>query len=121
MSAFSKRFLIPTQRRLEQVLTVLGNLRIMEGVPLELILRTAREDKTDAQRALFHAVCDDFGNILGYFPGQMKEVIKRVYFGDDWEKHSTEDLDYDQYSALIECVYTIAADLGYFIPDRRRR
>lgn len=89
--------------------------------PVELIAREDLRQKTDRQRGLFHAVCTDLGTAIGYWPGEMKSVVKLVYFGDEWERFSTEDLDYEHYGHLIECAYSIAADLGIVIPDRRRQ
>lgn len=88
--------------------------------PIELIVRDWKRPKSDRQRKLFHAVCNDLGIELGYFPGEMKAEVKRRYFGDDWEEYSTEDLSHEDYGHLIECVYVLAAELGIFIPDRRR-
>lgn len=88
--------------------------------PIALIVRDWTRPKSDRQRRLFHAVCNDLGMQLGYFPGEMKTEVKRKYFGDDWEQFSTEDLDHEHYGHLIECAYTLAADLEVFIPDRRR-
>lgn len=89
--------------------------------PLELIVREEPKDKTARQRALFHAVADDLGQQLGYFPGEMKRTIKQYYYGDGWEKFSTEALDHEHYGDLIECTYMIAAELGIYIPDRRTK
>lgn len=86
--------------------------------PVELIVRDWKRPKSGRQRRLFHAVCNDLGLQLGYFPGEMKKEVKRRYFGEG--DYSTEDLDHEDYGHLIECAYALAAELGIFIPDRRR-
>lgn len=88
--------------------------------PVEIIARTAFVEKSPNQRNLFHAVCDEIGVQLGYFPGEFKEVVRRHYFGFDARYFSTEDLDHEHYGHLIECTYMLAAELGINIPDRRR-
>jgi len=89
--------------------------------PVELIVAEAQAEKTPGQRALFHAVCDDVSVELGWWPGEFKNEIKRLYFGDDWHHFSTEDLNHEQYGRLIECAYFVAAEMDVTVIDRRRR
>lgn len=133
---WSRRWLIYSR---ESWLRVLGALREFgidfESNPMELIVRETFDPPSDAQRRLFHAVCEDVGVVLGYWPGEFKEVVRSKYFGDPDEvedllatlrgvptgRFSTEDLSHEYYGRLIECAYAIAADLGIVVPDRRRR
>lgn len=103
--------------------------------PVELVVREEVPEKTPRQRALFHAVCDEIGAILGYFPGEFKREVKRRYFGNPdaveelldaladlgRQEYSSEDLAYEQYGRLIDCAYLVAAELEIVVPDRRRR
>lgn len=119
---WARRWRIDSTEKWRRILAALAGMEVdFRRRPVELIAREEIHEKTDRQRNLFHAVCDDVGTAVGYFPGEMKRVVKMVYFGDEWERFSTEDLDYEHYGNLIECAYSIAADLGINVPDRRRQ
>src|SRR5262245_48025387 len=110
--AWARRWRIHSTEKWRAVLRALLQFELdFARVPVELIAREELRDKSAGQRALFHAVCDDVGVALGYFPGEFKEEVKRVYFGADWALWSTEDLDHEHYGHLIECAYMIAANM----------
>lgn len=120
--AWSRRWRIADREKWSAVLRALLGFEIdFARNPVEIIAREELREKSDGQRALFHAIVSDLATEIGYTPGQLKCEIKRIYFGDDWAHYSTEDLDHARYGELIETAYMVAADLGIFIPDRRRR
>lgn len=120
--SWSRRWRIDSREKWLRILAALAEFDIdFARRPIEIVVREEFEEKTARQRNLFHAVCDDVGVQLGYFPGEFKKVVKAVYFGDDWRFFSTEELDYEHYGHLIECAYMIAAYEGIVIPDRRAR
>lgn len=119
--AWSRSWLIDSKEKLATILRALLDMsRDPARHPWELIARELKHPKSDRQRRLFHAAAADLGKVLGSWPGDVKRDIKRIYFGDDYEEWSTEDLDHEEYGELIECLYSTAANLGIFLPDRRR-
>lgn len=119
--AWSRRWLITNRFRWKTILAALAELPIdFRKKRIELIAREEVRPKSARQRALFHAVCSDLALEIGERPAKVKDDIKALYFGTDDEYH-TEDLDHEQYGALIESTYAIAADLGIQLPDRRTK
>lgn len=120
--AWSRRWYVDSREKWRRILNALAEMQVdLKRHPVEIVVREQTQPKSDRQRALFHAACGDLAAVLGYWPGEMKMVIKLRYFGDDWECYSTEDLDHEHYGALIECLYATAADLGIVLPDRRTK
>lgn len=116
-----RRWLIDSGEKLSSVLTELAAMRpLVKNKPLVLEIRQKREEKTPAQRALWHAVIGDFAEKLGLSPRETKELIKTEYWGKR-EKVSTEKLDRVEYGKLIDFTYQYAAERDVFIPDRRAK
>ncbi len=96
---------------------------------VEIIVRSPRREKTQSQRAYWHAVLDEFGKELGYTRPQMKIVVKRLYYGSDWialpdgTKHevveSSEKEDRAAYGRLIDFTLQLAAEQNVRIRDPR--
>ena len=127
--AWFKRYRITSRWRLLAVLEALRHTLLDESEPLELILRTERVEKSDAQRNLFHAVCSDLAPFWGLTPGGVKMRVKASFYGillRDMDgiyvevQRKSEDSDYDEYSLLIDHAYQMGAADGIFIPDRRQ-
>lgn len=120
--AWSRRWRINSR---EKWLRILAHLRDFgpdfRRHPLELIVREEITPKSDAQRALFHAVCEDVGPLIGYTPGEFKDEVKRQWFGDGWQRMSTEDLPHEHYGHMIDLAYRIASWNEIYLPDRRSR
>lgn len=85
------------------------------------------EKHSKEQRALFHVLCREWGNQVGYTEGQVKEAIKQHVYGTDSVEiggrqvtvtGSTERTadgkirDKTDYSELIEHTYRLAAEDG---------
>jgi len=92
-----------------------------------------KKPKTDSQRGWWHKLLTLYGMELGYTLPEMKDVVKREYFGTKEVKvggkirelpdgHS-EQLTKMPYSELIELTYRLAAHDGVILPeaDRFRR
>lgn len=132
---FSRRWVIPTQDRLSQVLRLLGNVRVNTDTPMELIFRTEHAPKSPEQRRLFHAICSDIAKEMGLTPAEVKWKIKASFYGAELYKvkmrdgtdafwadvPSSEDSDKEEYSRLIDHAYRWAAENGVVIADRRAR
>ena len=82
-------------------------------------------DKTGEQRKSFHLLCQLFGNETGYTLNEIKELVKGELLdttvvtiaGREREvTRSTESLKRDEYSALIEATYRLAAEAGVILP-----
>lgn len=89
-------------------------------------VRLGPPDKTRAQRAMFHVLCENIGKELGCTPGEVKQYVKQYHYGIDekkvgnmWYKsvRSTEDDNKVQYTALIEAAHRWAAENGLGAQD----
>ena len=87
-----------------------------------------RQNKSDIQRNLFHALCREIGKEIGLEPGKVKEAVKADFYGIDefkvgnkWYRgiRSSEDSDRIEYSELIDFAYRWAADAGIYIGDKK--
>lgn len=65
--------------------------------------------RTQGQNDFFMKICRDFGEMVGYTPQEMKEVLVYQHFGD---KRSTSALDTKEMHDLIETSLMIAAENG---------
>jgi hypothetical protein len=133
---WARRWRIDSLEKWRATLRALLQFEIdFSAFPCEIIAREERREKSDGQRALFHVVAADLATEVGSTPGEVKVAIKEIYFGDEDAvdrlhsilvgigegRYSTEDLDHEHYGELIEVLYTTAAEMGIYIPDRRRR
>jgi len=117
-----------SRERLMEVLSLLANFLIGPEDDYLLTIAPARKEKSHEQRKLFHALCTEAGNQLGYTPGQVKAMVKEEYFGLDQITtksgktytvvQSSEDADRIEYSALIECLLQWAAENGVLLDTR---
>jgi len=119
---WQRRWRVDSRETWQRIIAALREFEIdFARNPLEIIVREEYVDKSVEQRGLFHAVCEDAAAALGdRTPGEVKELAKQIYFGDDWRHHSTEDLTHEQYGMLIETLYRLLAGEGIVIPDRRQ-
>lgn len=103
------------------------------GKVWDVEIKEYRKPKTVSQRAWWHKLLTLYGMELGYTLPEMKDVVKREYFGTKECKvggkvrelpdgHS-EELGKMPYSELIELTYRLAAHDGVVLPeaDRFRR
>ena len=96
---------------------------------VEIEVRPERRGKTGSQRGYWHAMLDELGKAFGYTPSQMKEVVKREYYGADIIKlpdgrkyevvQSSEAEDREGYGRLIDFTLQLAAEQGVRIRDPR--
>ena len=96
----------------------------------EVVIKPYVSKKTAEQRSWFHVLCRLLGEEVGMHEGHMKEIAKAHLFG--WQKinysgielviadgHS-EDLNFKEYSQLIEAVYIMAGEAGIVLPPPRQ-
>lgn len=101
-----------------------------EQCPLLLTVEPYIEGHSKEQRGLFHALCRQWGNEVGYTEGQVKEAIKQHVYGTDTveiggkvvtvtgsTEHTAEGKirDKKDYSELIEHTYRLAAEDGVIL------
>lgn len=123
-----RRFIIRSKEVRQFAVKTVGEI---PAEPLmEVIIRPFKEDKTGEQRAWFHTLCGMLGEELGYTLEEVKEIAKKDCFGAktvtiaDVTREvvkSSEKAKRDEYSALIETVYRLAAFSGVVLPPPRAR
>lgn len=123
----ARYFLANSPERLRRVLAELSRLPASPARPLEVVVRQVRPRKTAEQRGLWHALLREMAAATGYTPGQMKEVVKREYYGperirfpDGGERETTpssEEEDREGYSRLIEFTIAFAHEHGVDVTD----
>lgn len=126
---WQRHWVIRDESRWTQVLKALLLFRVdFTRHPVELIVRDLKKGITYEQRGLFHAVIADVAPFFDLTPADMKRLVMAKYAGAEMREvagiymmivPSTEDLSREQYSALIETTFQIAAEQGINVPDRR--
>lgn len=132
--AWTRRWYIDSTAKLGRVLMGLAHLQVPSGAPLELVVRPWRREKTDAQRAYWHALMAEIAPQMGLTPAEMKLLVKRLYFGIEMKMvrlvgrevpvevvPSSEDLDLKGYGEVIDFTIRLAAEEGIQVVDRRPR
>lgn len=120
------KVVIDSKERRAFALNLVQNIRA-DDCPLQLTIEPYVEAHSKEQRGLFHALCREWGNQVGYTEGQVKEAIKQHVYGTDTVElggtvvtvtGSTERTadgkirDKSDYSELIEHTYRLAAEDG---------
>lgn len=117
----ARTWIIPTDNRLYLITSV--TVAITES-PAGYTVRVGPPNKSNEQRGLFHALCEEIGKALGNTPAEIKTAVKQYHYGIDEKKigkdwcrilRSTEDDDRAQYTALIEAAYRWASENGIAI------
>ena len=118
----ARRYWITERPRLREVAADISRLDVGPGRAAEIIVRPLRTDKTHDQRKTWHVLVGELGTALGYTPREMKEVIKREYYGIDVVTlprgaryeivQSSEDEDRAGYARLIDFTLQFAAEQG---------
>lgn len=111
-----------------RVLSMLASFLISEKDDIEIEVRPRRKEKTHSQRNVWHALLTEFGREVGYTKAQMKDVVKREFYGSEWIKMpngksyevipSSEESDRFDYSALIDFTLQLAAEQGILLQVR---
>jgi len=129
--AWQRHWVIRSREQWAQVTNALAGFEVapfIQRQPLELILRELYKPKTHSQRKLFHAICADMAPHFDLTPGDMKRLIMANYGGSDMREiagiwmhivPSSEELEREEYSALIDSAFQLAAEAGKVVPDRR--
>jgi hypothetical protein len=94
--------------------------------PQQISISDYKEDKTGEQRSWLHVLCGIFGEEAGYTKLQMKRVMIVEVFGTEEVMgvqiaKSSESLNREEYSQLIEQIYIRATDMGIILPSPRMR
>lgn len=123
----ARYFLANSAERLRWVASEIARLPASPARPLEVVVRQVRPRKTAEQRGLWHALLREMAAATGYTPGQMKEVVKREYYGPEWIRFpdggereitpSSEAEDREGYSRLIEFTVAFAHEHGIDVTD----
>lgn len=103
---------------------------IMGNDNLEVIIQEHKEDKTAEQRGWWHVLLKIMSDETGYRPQDVKELVKKKLLGTKVIKigsiekevtESSESQGKEDYSALIEGTYQLAAEAGIQLPNPRYR
>ena len=123
-------FIADSPARLRSVAAVVVGLSASKELPLEIVVREPRREKSHDQRKLWHAMLAEIALDLGYTPGQVKQLIKSEYYGVERVRlpdgatyeiiQSSEDEDRAGYSRLIEFTMQFCAEHGVNIQERSR-
>lgn len=123
-------FVITSREQARAVVEAIARLDVSEAHPAEIVIRPVRKEKTHDQRAAWHALLTEFGNAIGYTLREIKEVVKREYYGTDTVTlpngkkieivQSSEDEDRDGYSRLMDFTLRFAAEQGIHLEVRPR-
>ena len=118
--------IIDSKERRSFVINLIQNIRA-DDCPMEVDIHPYIEAHSKEQRGLFHALCREWGNQVGYTEGQVKEAIKQHVYGTDSielggravtvtgsTEHAADGKIRDKmdYSELIEHTYRLAAEDG---------
>ncbi len=121
--------IIDSKERRTLALEMIQNIRA-EDCPMSVTIEPYIEGHSKEQRALFHVLCRQWGNQVGYTEGQVKEAIKQHVYGTDsielggkcitvtGSTETTSDgklRDKSDYSELIEHAYRLAAEDGVIL------
>jgi hypothetical protein len=126
---YTRRWRIDSAEKLRGVLDALRVFSVDFQIhPMTLELRTEREEKSDAQRKLWHAVIGDLAVAMHMTPAACKLRIKAGFWGVEVKGEgdfyyalvpSSEEAEREEYSRLIDYTYQYAAENGIIIQDRR--
>jgi len=94
--------------------------------PQQVTITDYKEDKTGEQRSWFHVLCGIFGEEAGYTKLQIKRLMIAEVFGTEEVMgiqiaKSSESLNREEYSQLIEQIYIKAAEMEIILPSPRMR
>ena len=124
-----RRFHVDNCASLKDVADYILRLKVGSREVAEITVKPESRNKTGSQRGYWHAMLEELGKALGYTPGQMKEVVKREYYGADTIKlpdgrqyevvQSSEAEDREGYGRLIDFTLQLAAEQGVRIRGPR--
>lgn len=127
----ARYFIAYSPAHLQGILRRIAGMPVSRQAPLEVVVRPPRKEKTGDQRRLWHAMLSEFASHTGMTPAEAKGVVKAEYFGPEpmtlpsghvvqVVRESSEDLDREQYSRLIDFTAQFAAEHGVVLSDRRK-
>jgi hypothetical protein len=124
----SKVFILRNDNKLDGVKR--GLYAFLKGLDLDkakqVTITDYKADKSGEQRSWFHILCGEFGKELGYTKLQMKRVMLDEVFGTETVlgkeiSKSSESLNREDYSTLIEQTYIKAGEMGVLLSAPIRR
>lgn len=94
--------------------------------PKQIVISDYKENKSGEQRSWWHILCGLFGQEVGYTKLQMKRLMLVEVFGTEKVLGvdiavSSESLNREDYSQLIEQTYIKASEMGVILPPPRMR
>ncbi len=127
------RFILHPEHKAIRGNCIVAIQELDESVTWDVSIKRHVNSKTAEQRSWFHVLLGLFAEQVGMAPGDLKEVIKAKVSG--WKTvsyggvelvmaaESSEKLNRDRYSGLIEQTYILAGEAGIVLPpaDRFRR
>lgn len=111
-----------------------------KGVPVEVSVRVHKRRKTSSQRNTVHLWFDEIAQQTGHTAAEIKEILCQEFLGSVWteivsprtgevivrsRRRSTEELNREQYSELMDRVWAWAGEHGFVLtepdPDHWKR
>jgi hypothetical protein len=102
----------------------LDHLQVQDSSYL-IVVKKASKPRSLKQNSIFHAIISAFAQDTGYEAVELKDYFKRNYgvvyesemFGTlQWSPKSTADYTSAEMSGLIDAVYRVSSEMGYYYP-----
>ena len=109
------------KQAVDAVMAIMGS-----ECPVQVEIKPYKKDKTAEQRGWFHKLCGLISGETGYTQGEVKELIKKHIIGTKVVcigsvarevTESSEKLNREEYSSLIDGAYQIGAMAGIQLPN----
>jgi len=126
----NKRWILRSNIQLDRCLEYISTLYLDDPntqVPLEVIVRPYKKNRSLEQNDMFHAWCGTIADKTGHSKGEVKDILLESVFGSEeylnlqGEKRSrlrsSSDLSRSEMSELIERTTQLGIELGAEVPE----
>ena len=126
----NKRWVLRSNIQLDRCLEYISTLYLDDPntrVPLEVIVRPYKKNRSLEQNDMFHAWCGTIADKTGHSKGEVKDILLESVFGSEeylnlqGEKRSrlrsSSDLSRSEMSELIERTTQLGIELGAEVPE----
>jgi len=126
----NKRWILRSNIQLDRCLEYISTLYLDDPntqVPLEVIVRPYKKNRSLEQNDMFHAWCGTIADKTGHSKGEVKDILLESVFGSEeylnlqGEKRSrlrsSSDLSRSEMSELIERTTQLGIELGADVPE----
>ena len=126
----NKRWILRSNIQLDRCLEYISTLYLDDPntqVPIEVIVRPYKKNRSLEQNDMFHAWCGTIADKTGHSKGEVKDILLESVFGSEeylnlqGEKRSrlrsSSDLSRSEMSELIERTTQLGIELGAEVPE----